>query len=193
MADYERSTASAANIVCRSIEPALERLAKILRAAKRQAAADKTADGELRDAATCLLVVHEWQWELEAACRAVGVSDVELGRLKREIDESNSRRVAYINDIDSMVSEYVPSTQAGTLPWPLTIGQMVDNLLIAGLKAHKLNPSRPDAAEIFAHVQKSFENLVALVAAGSVALPPASTIKDYLNHHGWRPTPPMGQ
>ena len=66
-----------------------------------------------------------------------------------------------------------------TLSWPLTVGQMIDNLLIAGLKAHKFDPPRPGAAETFVHLRQSFEAMLALVEEGSVTLPPASTIKVY--------------
>jgi hypothetical protein len=177
MADYNGSKPSA-DLVSRSVGPVLDRLSQLLYGARRTDA-DETARIELRRVMTCLLRVHEGQWELEASCRAAEVSALELGNLKRAIDESNARRVACVNCIDNAIRESGPATRPGTLLWPLTVGQMIDSLLIAGLKTHKFDPPRPGAAETFVHLQRSFEAMLALIEEGSVTLPPASTIKGY--------------
>ncbi len=177
MADYDGSK-PAVDLVSRSVGPVLDRLCQIFHG-RRRTDAREMARIELRRVVTCLLRVHEGQWELEASCRAAEVSAIELGHLKRAIDESNARRVACINYIDDAIREYVPAGRRDTLLWPLTVGQMIDNLLIAGLKAYKFDPPRPGAAETFMHLRRSFEAMLALVEEGSVTLPPASTIKDY--------------
>lgn len=177
MADYDGSKPSA-DLISRYVGPVLDTLSQIFHDSRRTDA-DEMAIIELRRVVTCLLRVHEGQWELEASCREVEVSAIELGHLKRAIDESNARRVACINYIDEAIQEHVPAGRRDTLLWPLTVGQTIDTLLIAGLKAHKFDPPRPGAAEAFAHLQRSFEAMLALVEEGSVTLPPASTIKDY--------------
>lgn len=160
------------------MEPVLDRLSRIFHG-MRGTDADEMTIIEIHRVVACLQRVHEGQWELEASCRAVEVSAIELGHLKRAIDESNARRVACINYIDEAIRERVPTGRRDTLLWPLTVGQTIDTLLIAGLKAHKLDPPRPGAAEAFVHLQRSVEAMLALVEAGAVSLPPASTIKDY--------------
>ncbi|HEX3961607.1 MAG TPA: DUF4254 domain-containing protein, partial [Trebonia sp.] len=177
MADYDKGKLPV-DLVSWSVEPVLDRLCQIFYGTRRTDAGEM-ARIELRRVVTCLLRVHEGQWELEAACRAVEVSAVELGQLKRAIDESNTRRVACINYIDEAIREHVQAGRRDTLLWPLTVGQMVDYMLIAGLKVCKFDPPRPGAAETFVHLQRSFEAMLALVEEGSVTLPPASTIKDY--------------
>jgi hypothetical protein len=177
MADCDGSKPSA-DLVGRSVETVLNRLSRIFHGTWGTDAEEK-AITELRRVVTCLLRVHEGQWQLEASCRAVGVSATELGQLKRAIDQSNARRVAYINYIDEAVREHVPTSRRDALLWPLTVGQTIDTLLIAGLKAHKFDPTRPGAAEAFMHLRRSFEAMLALVEEGAVTLPPASTIKDY--------------
>jgi hypothetical protein len=177
MADYDGSQQSA-DLISQSVRPVLDRLSQIFHGT-RHADADEMAIIEFRRAVTCLLRVHEGQWELEASCRAVEASAIELGHLKRAIDESNARRVACINYIDEAIRERVPAGRRDTLLWPLTVGQAIDTLLIAGLKAHKFDPPRPGAAETFAHLRRSFEAMLSLVEEGSVTLPPASTIKGY--------------
>jgi len=177
VADYDGSKSSS-DLVSQSVGPVLDRLSRMLDGTRRTDAGEM-ARIELRRAVIRLLRVHERQWELEASCRAVEVSVIELGHLKRAIDESNARRVACINYIDDAIREHMPAGRSNTLVWPLTVGQMIDNLLIAGLKAHKFDPPRPGAAETFAHLRRSFEVMLALVEQGSVTLPPASTIKGY--------------
>src|ERR1700733_10545300 len=137
MADYDGSKQSA-DLISRSVGPVLDRLSQIFHGTGH-ADADEMAIIELRRVVAYLLRVHEGQWELEASCRAVEVSTIELGHLKRAIDASNARRIACINYIDDAIREYVPTGRRDTLLWPLTVGQMIDNLLIAGLKAHKFD------------------------------------------------------
>lgn len=177
MADYDGSNPSA-DLISRSVGPVLDRLVRIFHGTRRTGA-DETAIIELRCVVICLLRVHEGQWELEASCRSVEVSASELGDLKRAIDESNARRVACINCIDEVIREHVPAGRRDALLWPLTVGQMIDTVLIAGLKAHRLDPPRPSAVETFTHLQRSFEAMLTLVEEGAVTLPPASTIKGY--------------
>lgn len=174
-----------ADMVSQSVSPVVDRISRIFHSSGR-AEGDNLAH-RFRNAVDCLLQVHEGQWELEASCRAAGVSTGELGRLKRAIDESNARRVACVNDIDDSFGGDLRTGRRDAIPWPLTIGQMIDSMLIAGLKAHRIDPPRPSAAETFAHVRRSLEAMVTLAEDGLVTLPPASTIKDYGPANGATP------
>lgn len=178
MADYEQGVQNT-NEIIRSVSPMLERLADILRSPK-PTGCDTVADTELRRVVTSLLEVHERQWELETSCREVELGDPELGRLKRAIDESNVRRVSLINALDSATQECASDPHLNTLPWPLTIGQMIDHLLIAGLRVYKCNPPLPGATDSFAHAMRSLEAILSFMEEGTATLPPTSTIKVYL-------------
>src|SRR5436189_929322 len=50
-----------------------------------------------------LSLVNCFQWHLEDECRASYADSARLAALKREIDESNRRRVACIDAIDELV------------------------------------------------------------------------------------------
>ncbi len=105
-------------------------------------------------------------WHTEDAARTPGVTDTELARVKRRIDETNQRR----NDLSEQVDQALLAILAARgLPDPAaplhseSPGLMVDRLSILSLKIFHTQEelARPDAPE--GHVERNRDRLGILV------------------------------
>jgi hypothetical protein len=78
-------------------------------------------------------------WTLEDRCRAAQ-GDLEMGRLKREVDGHKLRRVQLVNQIDGLLVAREGLPTAVPAPDPLwnseTPGALIDRLSILALKLH---------------------------------------------------------
>lgn len=127
-----------------------------------------------------LFAVHGRQWALEAACRDEARSLEEVGEIKQAIDRSNDRRVAIVNDIDSLPWPLSTPLSAHRVPcrWPVTVGQALDQLVIVVTKCEQIISVTSMAALREHHLATMLE-MVEAMRGGRLVLPPVSTIKQY--------------
>ena len=124
---------------------------------------------------------HQKQWLLENESRASTTDDERRGQVKREIDKCNAIRVNSIQTLDSLIGRCDTTRQhiGESIPWPLTVGQLVDSLIISELKAEAGGLERPELTHVCSYLMRSLEFLLEGLAKGRVDVPPCSTIKMY--------------
>ena len=85
-----------------------------------------------------LCLINCFQWHLEDECRAHYADHLQLAALKRDIDESNRRRVASVDAIDErLVGELAGERAGSTEPVALiTPGNLLDLISILELKRY---------------------------------------------------------
>jgi hypothetical protein len=124
-----------------------------------------------------LLEIHARQWELEDEAHRPEATDPELGLVKRAIDESNANRVKCINGLDMLFADSPTRTLGDRLALPLTVGQFIDLLAVSATRSR--HTQRPIDRALLEHGLRSFSAVMALLASGTVELPPATTNKEY--------------
>jgi hypothetical protein len=126
-----------------------------------------------------LFALHGRQWALEDASRAQGAADVDVATAKRAIDESNAERVRCINAIDTQFPCLLAPDAKSRIPWPMTVGQAIDQLAISAIKVQQIVANQDGAVSSLAHGIRSFQFLIGLLGNEGIELPPVSTIKEY--------------
>jgi Protein of unknown function (DUF4254) len=130
-----------------------------------------------------LSLINCFQWHLEDDCRAAYDDAQRLAELKREIDESNRRRVGAIDAIDSrMTAELDGATADPTAPVALvTPGALLDRISILELK--RFHAPAPDVVsrleEELADVCDGLDRLVASLVARETRLKVYGIVKLY--------------
>lgn len=132
-----------------------------------------------------LALINCFQWHLEDDCRSSYDDAVRLAALKREIDESNRRRVESIDAIDLGLAESLAASGPAEQSAPvavLTPGALLDRISILELKRFHA-PARSDVAahveEELADVCAGLDRLVAALAAREERLRVYRTVKLY--------------
>jgi uncharacterized protein DUF4254 len=109
-------------------------------------AAFPAADESWTSCVVQLCLINCFQWHLEDECRSRYSDSRRLAALKREIDESNRRRVSSIDAIDERLIRELgdPDGSRGTEPVALiTPANLLDRISILELKRYHA-PSRSD-------------------------------------------------
>jgi hypothetical protein len=112
-------------------------------------------------------------WHHEEAVRRPGVSDQEVARRKRRIDDLNTRRNAAIEDIDLTLLERLDLDQSAPL-YTETPGTVVDRLSVLTLRILHTKRAESSGARLAvldeqcADLVGGLERLLAQVAAGQV-------------------------
>jgi hypothetical protein len=140
-----------------------------------------TDAGALRTWVSDLFDVHFRQWDLESACRSPRIGAAELGVVKREIDESNARRIHCVRQLDAIVASAVVVTdpRADSVHWPMTVGQAMDQLTISVVRCVRMGSGSPASDRLFFHQIRSASDMVELLVGGQLVLPPGSAAKHY--------------
>ncbi|MGH7484593.1 MAG: DUF4254 domain-containing protein [bacterium] len=122
---------------------------------------------------------HSAQWDLEEQSHKGNAPDSLLADLKRQIDILNQRRTRLIRALDQ--SFLAGAGSLGIDPvWPLTLGQAIDALLIAAIKAARVGDAqRASAQRAHDHLQAAIHWAAEVLNGGGVVLPPVSTVKSY--------------
>jgi hypothetical protein len=130
-----------------------------------------------------LFDIHEHQWELEDRCRDRALSFREVGLLKHDIDRSNAERIATISSIDSLDWPRGPFACGSPerVFWPVTVGQALDQLVIAVIRSEKIYSALPGLDKLRAHQIAGLNDMFSLLRAGRLVLPPSSSVKHYRN------------
>jgi len=137
--------------------------------------------GSLTDNIRRLFKIHESQWELEDLCRDPKARLSTLGSLKHEIDRSNTQRVGVVRTVDALLDSRIvePNSQTDLVCWPLTLGQALDQLVIAVVRCERAEADSAMLCELRDHQIAAVEDLFGLLLEGRLVLPPASTVKHY--------------
>ncbi|MDX6400572.1 MAG: hypothetical protein QOF27_1178 [Gaiellaceae bacterium] len=148
-------------------------------------AAFSTGDGGLTNAVTGLCLINCFQWHLEDECRVRYADTDRLAALKREIDESNRRRVRCIDAIDERLVRELNcavdrgGTEAVVL---ITPGNLLDRISILELKRYHAPRGSEAAAIVEEQLDDAclgFDRLIADLAAAKQSLKLYRTVKLY--------------
>lgn len=128
--------------------------------------------------------LHARQWTLEDMTREAEASIGQVASAKRDIDASNSRRHRLIDQIDA----HVPEPESAHRVYSETVGELIDRLIILGLKQHALRERNDTAAveeaeNLNRHLSDVVDELLADLATGRAKLPPRFGMKIYRQHH----------
>lgn len=141
-------------------------------------------DGWLGDVSH-LALINCFQWHLEDECRARYADATRLATLKRDIDDSNWRRVASIDAIDERVARELEGVAAsdGTEPVALiTPGNVLDRISILELKRYHAAPDGEASAIVVEQLydaRRGLDRLVAELASGRDRMKLYRTVKLY--------------
>jgi hypothetical protein len=148
--------------------------------------------GEVEGQSAHLGLINCFQWHLEDACRASYDDLARLGALKRQIDDSNARRVARIDAIDRRVVEVLQALAPADERAPaclVTPANVLDRLSILELKRYHAAGGAGDGsarglrlAEQIDDLARGFDDLIADLAAGRQRLRFYRTDKLYGAH-----------
>jgi hypothetical protein len=156
-----------------------ESIAPLVRKLEVRLGIDK---GALAEGLRNLFEIHGRQWDLESNCRDPLTSLVELGSLKREIDESNARRIEVIRWVDALAipcAVVADGSQIGIVHWPLTLGQALDQLAISVIRQERVESEENSSQPLLRHQSLAIEDMVEMLVAGQINVPPFSTRKHY--------------
>lgn len=133
------------------------------------------------DAVARLCLINCFQWHLEDASRAAYADAERLARLKREIDASNQRRVACIDELDARLLDELGAPADGAAPVAVTTpGNVLDRISILALKrAHAGAERAAMLDEQLADACDGLDRLVADLAAARQRLRRHRTLKLY--------------
>ncbi|WNV86677.1 DUF4254 domain-containing protein [Umezawaea sp. Da 62-37] len=121
---------------------------------------------------------HREQWSAEDRSRCGG--PVEVAVAKRRIDELNARRVALVDRLNEHVAAYAPACRAGAALHTETVGSVIDRLVIAVVRAQRVDRARAEiAATQLRELAAAYDGLLAEVAAGQRRLPGWTALKTY--------------
>jgi hypothetical protein len=143
------------------------------------------ADGDWTNAITKLCLINCFQWHLEDECRARYADSNRLAALKRDIDESNRRRVRCIDAIDERVFRELDGAvdRGDTKPVALvTPGNLLDRISILELKRYHAPPGSglaAIAAEQLDDACRGFDMLVEDLASARQRMKLYRTVKIY--------------
>jgi hypothetical protein len=141
--------------------------------------------GDWTNAVTDLCLINCFQWHLEDECRARYGDMNRLAALKRDIDESNRRRVRCIDAIDERFVRELDGAvdRAGTEPVALvTPGNLLDRITILELKRYHAAPGTDVAAIVDEQLEDAcggFDRLIADLASAKQRLKLYRTVKLY--------------
>ena len=114
-----------------------------------------------------LALINCFQWHLEDECRTQYGDVARLGALKREIDDSNARRVACIDAIDERFVRELDGHVGGDGREPVALttpANLVDRISILELKRYHAAPGGNAAEAILEQLDDACHGLDGLVA-----------------------------
>lgn len=124
------------------------------------------SDGWLADVSG-LALINCFQWHLEDECRARYGDAARLGALKRDIDDSNGRRVTCVDAIDQRLVRELDGVAGGDGSEPvalITPGNLLDRISILELKRYHAVPGGDAAGIVLEQLDDACRGLDRLVA-----------------------------
>ena len=137
------------------------------------------------DLALDLCLVNCFQWHLEDECRVQYDEPHALAALKRDIDDSNYRRVLRIDAIDERIAHHLGDDGAGAGSGPVALvtpGNLLDRISILELKRYHAGPRQPVADVLREQLDdacEGFDRLIADLASSRQTLKRYRTVKLY--------------